>query len=188
MKTSTWIKLNNWKDVKFPEICPFSGLKTDTTKDYYVYNTSILWHVMRILQLLQYIVLPVPFSHEGLKEMKRQRTKAILKGLLIGAVFAIVGLVIGVYISVEAPTKQVKDLGTILGGCTFVFSLILGPFILDYQLQKKTAPLDFKKKDRELWVMIRNEDYKKRFLILNDFMRIADTNFENDEILDHSID
>lgn len=143
---------------------------------------------MRILQLLQYIVINVPFSNEGIKEMKRQRRKAILKGLLIGAVFAIIGFVLGVYISVEATSKQVKDLGTILGGCSFVFSLILGPFIFDYQLQKRTSPIDFKKKDRELWVMIRNEDYKKRFLILNDFMRIPDSNFENDEILDHSID
>lgn len=188
MKTTTWIKLNNWKEVKFPEVCPFSGLKTNTTKDYYVYNTSILWHLMRILQLLQYIVLHVPFSEEGLKEMKRQRRKAILKGLLVGAVFAIIGFVLGVYISVEATSKQVKDLGIMIGGCSFVFSLILGPFIFDYQLQKRTSPIDFKKKDRELWVMIRNEDYKKRFLILNDFMRIPDSNFETDEILDHSID
>lgn len=183
MKTD-WIKLNDWKKVHFPEVCPFSGLKAEETKDYYVYNTSVLWIVMRILQLLQYIVLPVPFSKEGLQEMKKQRRKAILKGLLIGSIFAIAGLVIGVYFSVEAATKQGRDLRIMIGGCTFAFSLILGPFILDYTLQRRISPLEFQKKDHELWVKIRNEDYKKRFLILNDFMLISKNSEQDDQILD----
>lgn len=179
-----WIKLNDWKKVHFPTVCPFSGLEATEKKDYYVYNSSILWMVMRILQLLQYIVLYVPFSKEGLKEMKKQRIKAILKGLLIGSVFAIAGFVIGVYVAVEGDTKQIKDLGIMIGGCTFVFSLILGPFIVDYRLQQRISPLEFQKKGQELWVKIRNEEYKKRFLILNDFMLILKTTEQDDQILD----
>ena len=139
---------------------------------------------MRILRLLRYIVLYVPFSKEGLKEMKKQRIKAILKGLLTGSVFAIAGLVIGVYVAVEGDTKQIKDLGIIIGGCTFVFSLILGPVILDYRLQRRISPLEFQKKGQELWVKIRNEEYKKRFLILNDFMEIRKTTEQDEQILD----
>ncbi len=105
-------------------------------------------------------------------ELSKSWKKKFVISLVFGEHGAIVGFVIGVYISVEATSKQVKDLGIMIGGCSIVFSLILGPFIFDYQLQKKTSPLDFKKKDRELWVMIRNEDYKIRFLSLIDFMRI----------------
>lgn len=181
---SDWIKLNDWTKVHFPNVCPFSGLKATETKDYYVYNSSVLWRLLRILQLLQYIVLSVPFSKEGLEEMKRQRRRTILKGILIGLIFAIAGLIIGVYISVEAATEGGRKVGTFIGGCSFVFSLILGPFILDYRLQKRISPLEFQKKDKALWVKIRNEAYRKSFLILNDFMLIPNSTNQDDEILD----
>ena len=186
MKTD-WIKLNDWKKVHFPDVCPFSGLKATEKKEYTVFNSSVLWRIMWLLRLSQYIELNVPFSKQGIQEMKKQRRKAIIKGLLIGLIIAIVGLIIGVYISVEAESELGKRLGTIIGGCTFVFSLILGPFILDYRLQKRTSPLDFQKKDKHLWVKIRNEHYRKSFLILNDFMIIPNTTAQDDEMLDRPI-
>lgn len=182
-----WIKLNDWKKVHFPDVCPFSGLKATETKNYWVFNSSILWRIMWILRIGQYIELDVPFSTEGLLEMKSQRRKAIIKGLLIGLIIAIAGLIIGVYISVEAESELGKRLGTMIGGCTFVFSLILGPFILDYRLQKRSSPLEFQKKDKQLWVKIRNEHYRKTFLALNDFMQVPKSKAQENDILDQPL-
>jgi hypothetical protein len=184
---SNWIKLNDWEKVHFPEVCPFSGLKATERKEYWVFNSSIFWKIMWVLRLSQYIEIYVPFSKEALIEMKKQRRKAILKGIFIGFIFAISGLIIGVYISVEASTKQLQMLGTMIGGCSFVFSLILCPIILDIRLQKSSSPIEFKKKDKQLWVKIRNEGYRKSFLILNDFMLIPNNGTKDDEILDRAI-
>ena len=181
---SEWIRLNNWKKVQFTDVCSFSGLPTGTCKEYTFFNTSLIWRILGVLQWGQYIDLNVPFSQEGLDQIKKLRKKAIIKGLLIGSVFSILGFIIGVYISVEAETKFIKNLGIIIGGCTFLFSLILVPVVALYILHLKTSPLYFRKKNKELWVKIRNNDYRKKFNILNDFMMISSGNVHDSDILD----
>jgi hypothetical protein len=181
---NNWIKLNNWKKVQFPDVCSFSGLPAKEVKTFMIYNTSFLWRVLGVLQWGQYIELDVPFSQEALTEMKKQKRKVFVKGLLIGLVFALIGFVLGVYINVVAEAKFVNNLGIIIGGCSFVGSLILGPVIGLYKLHLSSSPLYFRKKNKELWVRIRNDNYKKQFVALNDFMIIPEASLQDSEILD----
>ena len=184
---SNWIKLNDWKKVHFPAVCPFSGLKACESKNYFVYNDSLLWKILWFFRVSQYIQLTVPWSEEGLNTIKTKRRKAILHGLALGAVIALLGLVFGVWMAVEAANKQLYNVGIIFGGCSFVFSLILFPIIFDYRVRLKLTPIYFKKKNEELWVKIINDDYRRRFLILNDFMQISEQSKMADEILDHGV-
>lgn len=66
-KPKGWIKVNDWRHVQFPDVCPFSGLKVDTTRVYVVENTSVFWIFMRLLRWGQYIKIDAPFNETGLK-------------------------------------------------------------------------------------------------------------------------
>jgi hypothetical protein len=162
-----WTKITDYLAVQFPELCPFSGLKADAVKSYEVTDTSPLWVVMRFLRWYQSITIPVPFSEIGLLEMKKQRRKAALRGLLIGSVIAIAGVVGGITMAVNAPTKPGYDTWIMVFGLVFVFSLILTPVLLVYRYHLKSGPLYFRKKGQQLWVKIRNDDYRKKFRIAN---------------------
>lgn len=181
-----WIKLNDWKKVCFPAVCPLTGLHTTELKTYYVYNDSILWKILWFFRIYQYIEVAVPWSVEGVKIVRKTRRKAILKGLLIGFGFALIGFVLGVYIAIEAPTEEIERLGIMLGGIGFVASLILVPYFLDYRVRHKLTPLYFKNKNKELWVRIINEDYRNKFLVLNELIIMRSQSQQDDEILDRS--
>ncbi len=182
-KVKNWIKLEDWQKVNFPQVCPFTGLKPDTNKEYYIENTSVLWILLRLLRLTQYITIEVPFNLAGTNEIKKRRNKAILKGLTIGFAIAILALIIGVYLAVEAKSKQGYNLAIMISGCTFVASLVLGPVILATKEHNQSSPLYFKKKGKSLWISARNSDYRKKFILLNE-LNIMEATSTSDEILD----
>lgn len=174
---NNWIKLNDWRKVHFPEVCPYSGLKPDMVKEYYVDDSSLLWRVINVVARFgQYITLEVPFHSNAIKEWRKRRIKAILKGVLIGFLLGLVFLVAGIAFMVEVGREAVLEyrLGMMIGGIGFVLCLILFPVWFDYRLQQAAAPIIMRKKRDQLWVKITNGDYKNKFLILNDFMVIPD--------------
>lgn len=148
MENQEWIKLNDWQKVQFPEVCPFSGLEPDTTKEYYIDDSSWLWKIIGVvLQFGQVITLPVPFHTNGIKNWRKLRTKAILRGLLIGFGGALVLMFAGVFFAVEfRADKMLNRLGIMGGGIGFVASMIAFPIWMDYRLQQKSAPLIMRKK------------------------------------------
>jgi hypothetical protein len=182
-KIKGWIKLADWKKVNYPTKCPYSGLKVDSSKEFIVYDTSILWNLLVILRVAQYITLTVPFHENGIRELRKRRVKAFFVGLGYGSIVAIIALVIGVYFAVEAESEIVERIGIMGGGIGFVASLIIGPLIMLRKEDNKTCPLYFKKKGKKLWVKIRNNDYRNQFILLNELSIIEDKS-ENSEILD----
>jgi hypothetical protein len=169
-KIKGWIKLTDWKIVNYPTKCPYSGLKADTTKEFIVYDTSTLWNILVILRIAQYITLIVPFHENGIKELRKRRFKAFLKGLGYGAIVAIIALILGVYFAVEAQSEIIERIGIMGGGIGFVASLVIGPMIMLRKEDNKTCPLYFKKKGKKLWIKIRNENYRDQFIQLNELM------------------
>jgi len=178
-----WIKLQDSKRVVFPNECPYSGLKADTVKEYVVENTSAFWIFMRILRVGQYITLQVPFNDTGLKRLKKVRRKAMWVGLLMGAILAIGALFGSVAFMVEADTKRARDIFMMIGGITFVFALILGPALWLWREHLNSGPLYFRKNGKQLWVKIRNANYKEQFLILNEH-NLKEDNSSEEDILD----
>jgi hypothetical protein len=185
-----WIKLADWKKVNFPDKCPFTGLKADTTEEYMIYNTSLFWKIMGILRWGQYILLNVPFHENGIRQLKKIRNKAIIKGFLIGLVVCIVSLILTATIMsitfYNFGRDELKSISLFLipiGGSIAGFSLFLGPLLMYYRQYKRVYPLYFEKKGKNLWVKIRNNDYRRDFYLINELNVIADKN-ENDAILD----
>lgn len=178
-----WIKLGDGQRVNFPEICPFSGLKANTYKEYVVTNTSLLWILLRFVQIGQYMTIPVPFHENGVRELRKRRNKAILIGLGVGFIVAILAMVLSVYLMVESDSRRGYDLAMIIGGISFVGSLILGPVLFLYQEHRKSAPLYFRKKGKQLWVKVRNRDYRKMFFAINELNVVEDSG-RNEDVID----
>lgn len=172
-----WIKLSDWRKVHFPEVCPYSGLEPDRVKEYYVDDSSFLWRIINVVARFgQYITLEVPFHSNGIKEWRKRRIKAILKGVLIGFLLGLVFIFGGIAFMVEVGREAVLEyrLGMMIGGIGFVACLILFPVWFDYKVQQAAAPVRMRKKRDQLWVKITNSDYRKKFLVLNDFMVIPE--------------
>lgn len=180
-----WIKLHDWKQVEFPTTCPYNGEKTDSRKEHHVDNTSIFWIVLRVLGIGEYITLHVPYNSESLSDLKKKRMKAIWRGLGIGAIFAILGFVVGVWVMVESndPHSMMYRLGMMLGGIVFLSSLILGPFIGVSRVKQKYSPLFFRKNGKELWVKVRSVSYRKSFVDINE-ENIKEDLSTNEQVLD----
>jgi hypothetical protein len=171
-----WLKLNDWRKVHFPEVCPYTGLQPDTHREFVVDDSSWLWRGINVfLRFGQYITLQVPYHTNGIKELKKLRFKAVLKGLLIGLGVALLFMVGGVALAVEYRTDAFMNrMGIMGGGIGFLVSLIAFPVWLDYRVRLSMDALRMRKKQSQLWVKIKNSDYRKKFIILNDFMLIPD--------------
>ncbi|WP_350287276.1 hypothetical protein [uncultured Croceitalea sp.] len=165
-----WIKANNYKEVHFPLLCPYTEKEPDTTKRYVVSDDSLLMQIIgNILRFDRIIIFEIPYHSSGIKDYRKKQTKAIFRGLLWGALMAIAFMVLGVAIAVQYRENQlIERIGIIVGGVGFVGNLIVFPIFHYIRSQKKIETIKFKNKSEELWVKIRNENYKKEFLRLNE--------------------
>lgn len=188
-KIKGWIKLEDYKKVNFPDKCPFTGLKADTTNEYMIYNTSFLWKIMGVLRWGQYILLDVPFHENGISQLKKIRNKAILKGFWIGLLVCVISLILTT--SIMAVTfysfgrdelKSISFLLIPIGGAIAGFSLFLGPILMYNREYKRSYPLYFDKKGKNLLVKIRNNEYRNEFFLINE-LNIIENKSENAEIL-----
>ncbi|MFT5820750.1 MAG: ABC-type glycerol-3-phosphate transport system permease component [Crocinitomix sp.] len=189
-KIKGWIKLEDYKKINFPDDCPFTGLKVNAYREYTVEDSSFLWRILGLLRWAQYITIQIPFHENGISQLKKIRNKAILKGLLIGFLIAVLTIILVAIISSitfyaygRAELKTVGFFLTVIGGSIAGFSLFLGPLLMYYRAYNRSYPLYFKKKGGNIWVKVRNSDYRKKFIAINELNIIEDT-AGNDAILD----
>jgi hypothetical protein len=167
-----WIKLNNYKEVRFPGICPYTLQSPDSTKRFAVSDDSILMRIVgTILRFDRIILFDLPCHSSGVKAYRKQQLKATLKGLLWALPFALAFMVIGVAVAVNYRENELYErLGIMLGGIGFMGCLIAFPIFHYDRSKKKNEAILFKNKRKELWVKIKNEQYESEFVELNEHL------------------